>query len=269
LTAEHFARGSCPSSGGAPSGATSGDAPAPTVSSSSSSWADVEGFVRSHLPPPPARVLEVGCGPTGGLALALAARGWDVTAVDPLAPEGGPFVRATLEAFDPPGGEPFDAAVAVLSLHHLEDLPKGLDRLRSLLRPGGGTLVVDEFRKEVPLSHEATAAWYYHQRLSLLIAGRPQTEAEGIPLGGSPEAWRTRVSATWSGVHEGRALLAGLEGRFSRTHLSHGPFLFRMGLDDALEPMERALIEEGGLEPAGLRWVGVRGEEREEPTKGG
>jgi hypothetical protein len=42
-----------------------------------------------------------------------------------------------------------------------------------------------------------------------------------------------------------------------------------MGLDDALEPLERALVEEGGLEPAGLRWAGIRGEERKDLVGGG
>ncbi len=78
--------------------------------------AGVEKFVRSQLPPPPARVLEVGCG-SGELALALSAEGWRVTAVDPEAPEGSPFVRAAVENLDAADHGPFDAAVAVLSLH--------------------------------------------------------------------------------------------------------------------------------------------------------
>jgi SAM-dependent methyltransferase len=56
----------------------------------------VEDFVRSQLPPPPARVLEVGCG-SGELAFALSAGGWRVIAVDPEAPDGEPFVRAAVE----------------------------------------------------------------------------------------------------------------------------------------------------------------------------
>lgn len=60
----------------------------------------VGAFVRSWLPAPPARVLEIGCG-DGELALALAEEGWRVTAVDPAAPEGEPFIRGAIEDLDP------------------------------------------------------------------------------------------------------------------------------------------------------------------------
>ena len=95
----------------------------------------VEEFVRSQLPPPPARVLELGCG-SGELALALSAEGWRVTAVDPEAPEGPPFVRAAVEDLDADHG-PFAAVVAVLFLHHAGVVGTVLDKVRSLLKPGG------------------------------------------------------------------------------------------------------------------------------------
>jgi SAM-dependent methyltransferase len=47
---------------------------------------DVEEFVVLHLPQAPSRILEMGCG-TGELALALAKRGHDLTAIDPGGPE--------------------------------------------------------------------------------------------------------------------------------------------------------------------------------------
>jgi 2-polyprenyl-3-methyl-5-hydroxy-6-metoxy-1,4-benzoquinol methylase len=42
-------------------------------------------FVLDHLPAPPSRVLEVGCG-SGELALHLAAADYEVVAIDPEAP---------------------------------------------------------------------------------------------------------------------------------------------------------------------------------------
>ena len=96
-------------------------------------------FVLSQLPPPPCRVLEVGCG-DGALARALVVEGYDVVAVDPEAPEGPIFRRTTIEAFDETG--PFDAVVASLVLHHIHDLGAVLDKL---LRVSSGPLVVNEF----------------------------------------------------------------------------------------------------------------------------
>ena len=117
--------------------------------------------VCSHIPEPPARVLEVGCG-EGDLARALAERGFDVTAIDPKAPAGPIFRQVRLEDFSDEHG--FDAVVASLSLHHIHDLGEALDTIASLLPPGG-PLVVDEWAIERLAG--PTARWYYEQRRAL------------------------------------------------------------------------------------------------------
>ena len=98
-------------------------------------------FAREHLPAPPARVLEVGCG-RGELTTALAVAGYDVLGIDPLAPPGDRFRRVRLEDLDPSDGG-FDAVVASHSLHHVRDLDQALDRIVALLQPAG-LLVLDE-----------------------------------------------------------------------------------------------------------------------------
>ena len=214
-----------------------------------------EVFVRYQLPPPPARVLEVGCG-SGELARSLSAAGWRVTAVDPGAPEGGPFVRAAVEELDVGDHGPFDAAVAVLSLHHAGELATVLDKVRSLLKPRG-VFVVDEFRKE-RLADRPTAAFFYHQQLSLLHAAKKGADGGGHQPGeGTFESWYARVTGHRAAVHGEGEVLAPLEERFLTRSLSYGPYLFRHGLDAAVEPLERKLIAEGGIQATGLRWVGV------------
>ena len=113
----------------------------------------VEGFVLHQIGDPPARVLEVGCG-KGDLAVALDRAGYSVTAIDPRAPEGSIFRRVGIEEFSEPG--PFDHVVAILSLHHVEDIGGALDKIVSLLR-AGGTLVVVEFAWD--RIDGATAEW--------------------------------------------------------------------------------------------------------------
>lgn len=236
-------------------GASSGTAARPSEADLWPLGQLVEDFVRSQLPPTPARVLEVGCG-AGELARALVASGWRVTGVDPQAPAGELFVQTTIEDLDAAAYEPFDAAIAVLSLHHVEDIGSVVDKIRSLLKPGG-VFVVDEFSRE-HLGDEATSAFSYYQRLALLHAGRTETGGGQPNAGESFESWRDRVSEIRAGLHEAGALLAALDARFTRRSLAYGPFLFRQGLDPAVEPLERTLIAEGGIRATGMRWVGVR-----------
>ena len=99
----------------------------------------------------------MGCG-EGELACALARVGHLVTAIDPRTPEGPIFRRVRLEEFSDAGR--FDCVVASLSLHHIEDLWRALDKVASLLREGG-TLVVVEFAWDQ--FDEATARWALEQ----------------------------------------------------------------------------------------------------------
>jgi 2-polyprenyl-3-methyl-5-hydroxy-6-metoxy-1,4-benzoquinol methylase len=113
----------------------------------------VEEFVLGQIGDPPARVLEVGCG-EGKLARAMARIGHSVTAIDPRAPEGPIFRRVRIEELSNPGS--FDHVVAVLSLHHVGDLRKAVDKMAGLLRAGGALIVV-EFAWE--RLEGATAEW--------------------------------------------------------------------------------------------------------------
>jgi SAM-dependent methyltransferase len=192
---------------------------------------DLHSIARRELPPPPARVLEVGCG-SGKLALALAADGYDVVAVDPNAPDGAIFRQTTLEELGDEG--PFDAAVASLSLHHVHDLGVALDKLLSLLRPAAPFLV-REFAWD--LLDEPTARWDYARR----------------GLEGGLAEWR----AEHDDLHGFEALRSALDERFAERSFEWTPYLAEYQGTDAHEAEERRLIEAGEIRAVGFVYVGL------------
>jgi SAM-dependent methyltransferase len=192
---------------------------------------DRNALVRRELPPPPARVLEVGCG-SGKLARALDAEGYDVVAVDPSAPEGAIFRRTTIEELGDEG--PFDAAVASLSLHHVDDLEVVAARVRSLLEPGA-RFVVREFAWD--LVDEPTARWDYARR----------------GLDGGLVEWREEHGD----LHGFAALRGALDAFFTEHSFEWGPYLaeFEPGEGHAAE--ERELIAAGEIRAVGFLYVGL------------
>jgi SAM-dependent methyltransferase len=192
---------------------------------------DLHRLASRELPPPPTRALEVGCG-QGRLALALAADGYDVVAVDPKAPAGAIFRRTTIEELE--GEGPFDAAVASLSLHHVHDLAEALDKVRSLLRRGGPFLV-REFAWDIV--DEPTARWDYARR------GEPGGLAE----------WR----AEHDDLHGFEALTAALDGRFTRRSFAWTPYLSEYKRGEGHEDEEVRLIEAGEIRAVGFVYVGL------------
>jgi SAM-dependent methyltransferase len=205
---------------------------------------DFTEFVLSHLPPAPARVLEVGCG-AGNLTRAIAAAGYDALGIDPAAPDGPLFRRVKLADLEEEAG--FDAVVAVGTLHHVTDLDVALDRIAALLPPGG-VLLVDELAWD--LFDRTTADWLWGQRRILAA-----TRGEGAPSSVSD------LLADWEAEHVGlhgyRRLRAELDRRFETRHFSWEPYFHRHLDGVASEELERALIESGAIQAVGFRYVGT------------
>jgi len=199
-------------------------------------------FVLAHLPPAPARVLEVGCGHEGGVAYELDEAGYDVLAIDPHAPEGPLFRRTTLEELDDPG--PFDAADAGRVLHHVEPLASGLDKLVSL----APLLLVDEFAWE--RIDEPAQSWYESHHRALRAAGQE-------PYGpASIDEWRRNHP----GLHRSDDLLRELEQRYATRVLERRPYFYRWFETPASEQLEQSLVDAGAIPAIGWRYAGVRTE---------
>ncbi|WP_399928409.1 class I SAM-dependent methyltransferase [Streptomyces kanamyceticus] len=130
-----------------------------------------------HLPPHGRTALDVGCG-TGRFARRLAARGYEVDALDPSqeviaaaeAAGGGPRYRqADVTTQDLPAGR-YDVITCLASLHHMPFAT--VTRLRAALAPGGTLLVLGCYRGMTwwdiaasPANAVARAAVYAGERL--------------------------------------------------------------------------------------------------------
>jgi SAM-dependent methyltransferase len=211
-------------------------------------------FVHASLPPPPASVIELGCGAEGGFVPTLRERGYSVVGVDREAPIGAEFVRVDFEAYEPQ--HPVDAIVASRSLHHVADLDAVLDRAAAALRPGG-TIVVLEWSWE--RFDEATARWCFarlepsaHADHSWLERRRDGWLASGTTWDAYFQGW-----AEGHGLQRSEHVVQGLDARFERASCEQGPYFFA-DLGVSSEEEERAAIDAGAIRAGGIRYVGRR-----------
>ncbi|MEU7898552.1 methyltransferase domain-containing protein [Nonomuraea sp. NPDC049152] len=209
-------------------------------------------FVRDHLPPAPAHVVEIGCGPFGGFVPRLLSHGYGAAGVDPEAPEGPPYHRMVFEKYELP--RRVDAVVACASLHHVDDLDEVFGKVAGALRPGGVFVVVEWARE---LFDEATARWCF-ERLSAptpenekgwLRAHRDRWLASGL-------SWEAYVGGWGSaeGLHTGEGQQAALSRWFEPVAMERGPYFFT----DHGGGEEQDTIDAGLIRATGLRYVGRR-----------
>jgi SAM-dependent methyltransferase len=199
---------------------------------------DVLAFARAALPPPPARVVEIGAG-RGELAAALRAAGYEIRAIDPAAEDGTGVERAALLDVD----GTFDAALAVVSLHHVEPLGESCAHLATLVRPGG-PLVIDEI--DATRLDERAAAWWLAQRRAVGEAEDHDHDPAAV------------VAYVREHVHPLSALREALVPYFSLGEPVPGPYLHRWNLEPGLRDAEEHLIATGRLPALGARLVGTR-----------
>jgi SAM-dependent methyltransferase len=198
---------------------------------------NIKSFVEAHLPPAPARVLEVGCG-HGDLARAVSESGYEVVAIDPDAPEGELFQAVSLEEFAT--SAPFDAVVASRALHHIPDLAESVVKIAGLLR-NGGHFILDEHACD--RLDDQTARWYFLHRVG---------EADAP---GSLKACRAEWEADHDDLHGYATMREELDRHFNELFFSWMPYLYGE-LANMEEEQERALIETGAIQAMGFRYVG-------------
>ena len=210
-------------------------------------------FVREHLPPAPARVLEIGCGPLGGFVPAMRADGYEAVGIDPSAPDGPAYRQAEFETHEV--GAPFNAIVASLSLHHVSDLNNALDRIGSTLGPGGALVVVEWAHERFD---EPTARWCFDRLGPAGVEGgddwlhghRDRWHQSGQPWAEYFAGWQRQEA-----MHPGRDIVAGLQARFDTRAMSDGPYFFA-DLDGVTAEQEQAAIDSQQIQATGIRYVG-------------
>jgi SAM-dependent methyltransferase len=193
---------------------------------------DAVAYVRAALPPPPARVLEIGAG-DGALAAVLRSAGYDVTAIDPKGGDGVEQV-ALIDLDAPPRA--YDAAVAMVSLHHVVPLGQSLRRLSELMRHGA-RLVVDEF--DVDLLDERAAAWWLGQN------GHDKEPAD-------------HVAEMREHLYSVGHIREELAAWFDVGEPVPGAYFYRWPERPELRDEEERLIAAGELPAVGVRFVAVR-----------
>ncbi len=230
-------------------------------------------FVREQLPPPPARIVEIGCGSLGGFVPALVADGHAAVGVDPAAPEGTTFHRMPFELYaaQQSGEAPADVVVASLSLHHVDDPAAVLDQVAGRLA-AGGLIVVLEWASE--RFDEATAQWCFARLsapLSAPLTAVPSDSAHDGEHDG--HSWLHHMATQWretgqpwdthfrawlqsEGLHPGDTIIGALQQRFDTVLLREGPYFFselEVSRDEEL-----VAIRAGEIQPGSLQFVGRR-----------
>jgi SAM-dependent methyltransferase len=204
--------------------------------------------VRDSLPPAPAKVVELGCGPLGGFVPRMRASGYDAIGVDPEAPAGDAYRQFEFEHAEP--FRDLGAIVASTSLHHVTDPADVIDRVAASLAPSGRVVVVEWDWKRFD---ERTAAWCFAR-----LGDEPgwlqrrRDEAAGRSWSDALREWAER-----EGIHTADELLRLLDERFRREHLAHGPYFFADLAETSAED-ELAAIEAGEIQATRIDYAGTR-----------
>jgi SAM-dependent methyltransferase len=199
------------------------------------------GAVLTLLPPPPARLLDVGCG-SGWTSIFFARRGYDVLGIDIAADmirlaqenkrraglEGVHFLVSDYEEFTSDGT--FDCAVFYDSLHHAIDEEMAVRMACRALKPGGVCVASEPGQGH---AQSATSLWAVH-RFGVTEKDMPPARIKALGRKAGFTRFRTYPHATdlheiiYAGKFRGRSVAENDPLRTLKSWLSLlKMFLFR------------------------------------------
>jgi 2-polyprenyl-3-methyl-5-hydroxy-6-metoxy-1,4-benzoquinol methylase len=221
-------------------------------------------FLHKWLPPPPLRVLEVGCG-SGFVAAMLASEGYSVEAIDSdlkvrsdATDTGVCFRSATWPDFTP--SHP-TAIIFVRTLHHIADIDTGIAHCVKTL-PSDGIVLVEDFAfSDMPDSaNRWFQGWVVRAERNRLLSPTVNAFVERI-LGKIPASHEHAPALSAAEVD------SALTRFFSCRFRDSVPYFYRYLIESLIESPaalqfghdlfneEQAQIASGELWPLGRRWV--------------
>lgn len=211
-------------------------------------------LTRPHLPPPPAVVVDIGCGTFGGIVPALLGDGYDAVGIDPGAPATDHYRVAPFGEAELPGS--VGAITASLSLHHVDDLEAAVERAAKALSPDGVFVVLE---MDWPAFDDAAAEWCF-ARLPAPDSGVPAgwlalQRENWLESGTSWTDYRTEW-ATGHGLHPGDRIRRALDAHFECVESAPIPYYFSQLVDGIGPDEELAAVAAGELAQSTFRYVG-------------
>lgn len=206
--------------------------------------------IRSSLPPPPATVVELGCGRHGGFVPALKDDGYEALGIDPVAPDGNSYRQVEFERSELPAQ--LNGLVACTSLHHVGDLVQVLDKVAGALAPGGVVVVVEWDWESFD---ETTARWCFERLEDPGGDGWLEHQREEWRKSAKPWEEYVRGWAREHGIHTGARVIEELDRRLRRVRCSRGPYFFP-DLAQTTEADELDAIDAGVIRATRIDYTG-------------
>lgn len=188
--------------------------------------AETVAFLTKHVPHG-TQLIEVGCG-EGHVAQALSDRGYRVVGLDAdgetvagAKERGAPVVLAAWPEFD---SEPVDAIAFTRSLHHIEDLPRAVQKARDTLKPQGKLLIEDFAFDAVD---QRTITWFVNVVRGQALVNIGASDFLGRLIAAEDPAVIWRRHHEEHGVHTAEAIHRSIAERFIINDAALVAYLYR------------------------------------------